>query len=70
MIDNQTIKVNLKNVLKNSNKTTKQILKEANINPDLYFQYMSVKNRRIPAVWIGKIAQILNISTDKILKGK
>ena len=39
-----------------------------NVTSDLYFQYMSVKNRRIPAVWIGKIAQTLNISTDKILK--
>jgi hypothetical protein len=65
--ENLKIKENLKKVLKEQKKTTKQILEEAGIRGDLFFQYLSAPNRRIPAIWIGKIAKTLNISTDEIL---
>jgi len=67
MNENQILKDNLKEVMKKSNKTSKEILKEAGIREDLFFQYLSVKNRRIPAIWIRRIAKTLNISTDEIM---
>jgi len=65
--ENQIIKENLKRVIKKSNKKAKEILKEAGIREDLFFQYLSAKNRRIPVIWIRRIAKTLNISTDEIL---
>jgi len=67
MNENQILKDNLKDVMKKSNKTSKEILKEAGIRDDLFFQYLSAKNRRIPAIWIRRIAKTLNISTDEIM---
>ena len=67
MNENQIIKNNLRAVIKKSNKKIKDILKEAGIKEELFFQYLSAKNRRIPVIWIRRIAKTLNISTDEIL---
>ncbi len=67
MNENLIIKQNLKNVIKKSGRKSKDVIAEAGINEDLFYQYLSVDNRRIPAAWIAKIAKVLNISTDEIL---
>jgi len=74
MITDEIIKQNLKKVLEENSKklkkTQKSILEKANINQKLFVLYMGKKNRKIPAKWIASICEVLNVSTDEVLKTK
>ncbi len=73
MKENLIIKQNLKNLLKEYSKKHKisinEIIKKAGINEKLYFQYLSVPNRRIPSIWIAKISKVTNIPANDFFKG-
>jgi len=54
----------IKQSIRNYGLTQKEFCEKANINYDLFTQYLPSRTRRIPNEWIVEVSRITGVSTD------
>jgi len=65
-MEKENLTKNIRQAIKNSKFTQRELCKHADINYDLFTQYLGVRKRNIPSDWIRRIALSLNVTTDSL----
>lgn len=65
-MEKENLTKNIRQAIKNSNLTQRELCEQADINYDLFTQYLGVRKRNIPSDWIRRIALSLNVTTDSL----